>query len=195
MGKPLTAVMRTDDVACRAGDASQREGRPWGVGPDALLDESPGRLDGIEIVRVGRQVAHGGAPLFDQRADFRGFVRLQIVEQDDITRTQARPEAAAHPLDEARLRHRAPLRAEGQPPVATDGADDREIVAPVHRPRLHVFLPPLNPRVGSAHRDVRPGFIEKDQTFRIDVAHPPQERGAPGLDVRSVDFARPRPFF
>ena len=40
MGKPLTAMMRTNDVTSGAGHASQRHGRPRGVRPDALLDEA-----------------------------------------------------------------------------------------------------------------------------------------------------------
>src|SRR2546422_3498830 len=123
------------------------------------------------------------------------FVRGEIVEHDDVATAQPRGKPSTYPLDEADLIHRVPLGAEHHPAPTTDRADEGEIVSPVHRTRLHVFLTPFDPRVRTAHREIRAGFIEKHESSRIPAAHPFQERRALRRDVRSVPLARPRAFF
>lgn len=86
MGKPLIAMMRTHDVAGGAGG-------PRSVGTDAFLDESLCGFDGIEIMRVGRQVAQRGATPFDERTD-RGALcawRLSSSTTSPRRRRGARP--------------------------------------------------------------------------------------------------------
>lgn len=51
------------------------------IGADVLLHERPRRLDRIQIMRVRWQVFERRATLFDQAAQDRRFVGLQIVRQ------------------------------------------------------------------------------------------------------------------
>ena len=54
-------------------------------------------------MRVRRQVPQGGATLFDQGADFRSFLRFEVVEQHHIAVTQAEPEATSYPGEQESL--------------------------------------------------------------------------------------------
>jgi len=146
-------------------------------------------------MRVGWQVAHGGAPLFDEGPDLRGLMRGDIVQQHDVATTEPWREAAPNPLDEARFGHGTPLRAQRHPAASTYRADQRHVVAPVHRPRFHILLPTLDPCVRASHRDIGSCLIEKHQPIGIDATHPVQKRGPFPGDVRPVDLTRARAFF
>ena len=84
MGEVLTTMIGRDDVARSASDSAECTNRAWCIIANAPFHETPGGLDRIEVVRVGRQEFQGGAALFDEEAHLRGLVRLQVVEQDDI---------------------------------------------------------------------------------------------------------------
>src|SRR5437762_10136872 len=195
MGKALTTMTGRDSVSGGARHATQGERGPGRAGADALLHERPRRLDRIEVVRVRRQVAHGGPALFDEEAHLQRLMRGEIVEQDHVTTPQARREPAPNPFDEAFFGHRAPFRTQRHPATSAHRADQRQVVSPVHRPGLHVFFAALDPGVGAAHRDVGAGFIEEDQPVGVDATHPLQERRALLGDIRPVNFTRARPFF
>jgi hypothetical protein len=195
MREPLSAVTGTDDVACALRDAPQGEGGARRVLANVALDERPRGFDGIEVRRVGRQIVHCGAAGTDQASDLGVAVRLQIIEEHDIAASQAWRQTAADPVDEGGGVDGPPLGVQRHPARPADGANQRQVVAPVHRPRLNVLLPPLYPRVGPPHREVRARFIEHDKTRRVNAPPPCQERGALGLDVGAIDFARPRAFF
>lgn len=195
MGEVLTTMMGRDDVASGASDTPQCAARARGVITNASLDQAPCRLDGTEVMRVGRQWFQCGAALFNEETDLRSAVSLEIVQQHDIAAPQPGREPAPHPVDERGAVHRAPLRAEGHPAAAADRSDQREIVAPVHRPSLHIFLTALHPHTRAAHGEIRAGFIDKHQPVGILAPHPCQERFALRGDIGPVDLARPRPFF
>ena len=89
--KPLTAMMRMENIARGAGHASQCGRRPRGVRANALLDEAPGRLDRIEIMRVGRQIPQGGAALVDQRPDLRQRVLVLPGRRGNVASPFSRP--------------------------------------------------------------------------------------------------------
>lgn len=146
-------------------------------------------------MRVGRQVAHGGTPLFDEGPDLRGLMRGEIVQQHNVATAQPRRESAPDPLDEAGFGHGTPLRAQRHPAASTHRADHRQVVTPVHRARFHIFFSALDPRVRAAHRDIGTCLIEKHQPIGIDAAHPVQKRGPFLGDVRPVDFTWARAFF
>jgi hypothetical protein len=55
-----------------------------------LFELCPALPDGIEIGRIGRQVAEGRAGVFDQFADAIHFVGAQIVHHDQLTGFQLR---------------------------------------------------------------------------------------------------------
>src|SRR4029079_2977942 len=98
MAKPLATMTRANDVASGARDLSQRRRRARRMLADPAFNQSPPGFDGIEIVRVRRQKVHGGAARLDKLADRRRFVRVEIVQQDDIPSTEPWRQAGAHPL-------------------------------------------------------------------------------------------------
>jgi len=146
-------------------------------------------------MRVRRQQFQTGAALFDEEAHLWGLVRLQVVKDHNISATEARRKAALHPRDEGDRVHRAPLGAEHDPAATANGADEREVIAPVHRPRFHIFFSALDPHMRAAHRQIRARFIDKHQSVRVLASHPFQECRALGCHIRPVDFARARTFF
>src|SRR5262245_9388675 len=188
-------MIRRHRVPRGAGDSPQRRSAAWCVGPNVSFDETPRGLDRIEIVRIRWQSFHASAALFDVERHLGRFVRGQVIEHDDVAATQPRCQPAPHPLDEGDFFHRAPLRAQHDPAATADGANQRQIVTPVHRSRFHVFLTAFHPRVRAAHRDVGPGFIEKHEPSGILPTHPSHERCAFRRDIRTVHLARPLAFF
>src|SRR5439155_4327577 len=195
MGEILTTMMRPNDVTASAGHAAERIASPRRVRADVLFDQRPGGFDGIEIVRVGRQKLHRRPAAFDDRADRWRFVGLQIIEHDDIAAPQMRCETAPDPLNERLGVERAPFGAQREPPLLPHRADQRQVVAPVHRTCFQIFLAALDPHVRSAHGDVRPRFIDKNQAAWVSPPHPFQERRSLRCHVRPVAFAWPRAFF
>src|SRR5688572_18121734 len=195
MGAPVLAMPRAYHASGTLRGGSQGSA---GAGRDrahALLDQCPCGFDGVEVVRVRRQEADRGAGLLDQRADASRLVRGQIVEDDDVSATETRHESALYPLGKPRRRHRAPGGAHRQPPIDAHGADQRQVVAPVPRPRLDQLTAPQHPRVRAPHRQIGARFVEKDHTADIDAAQPVTEGAPLRLDYRTVLLGRPRAFF
>jgi hypothetical protein len=195
MSEPTHAVTGPHDITSSASDSPKGGPVPWSAGANVFLHERPGGFNRVEVVRVRGQIADAGPPPLDGGADGRLRVGFEIVEQHDVPRTQARHQRAPHPPQERGAGHRLPLRPERDPSRATDGADQRQVIAPVHRPHLDVFASPQHPCVRPPHRQIGARFIEKHQAVRIDPAYPPHERAAFRLDVRPINLARPRPFF
>ena len=110
----------------------------------------------------------------NEAPDFGVAVRLQIIQEHDIARPQARGEELADPRDEGRAVDSLPLRIQRDPTGRTDGVDHRQVLALVHRPRLDVLVAPSHLRVGSPHRQIRARFIEDDEAGRLDPSLPPQ---------------------
>src|SRR5215475_13430464 len=195
MAKPLTAVTRTDDVACGARDMSQRTRRARRVLANPLFDQTPRGFDGIEIVRVRRQKANRGAPRLDQVANCRRFVCIEIVQQDDVAASQPWCQTRANPLFEAVVGDTPPAHPEREPPIGAHRAEQCQVVAPVHRPWFHKFFTPLHPGVRAAHRDIYARFIDGDQPVRIDGRPPRAKRFTLSMNVGSVALTRTPPFF
>jgi hypothetical protein len=187
--------MRSYNMTGRLRDTAERSGGARSDAADALLHQSPRRLDGIEVVRVRWQKLQRGATTFDELSCARRAMRRQIVEQHDVAATKSWGQVAPHPLRKGVRGHGLPARGERHPPGAANGANQRQVGPPVHRPWLHVDGPARHPRMRPAHGEVGAGFIEKHEPLRIDSSHPLQERGALRLDLESIDLTRPRPFF
>ena len=132
---------------------------------------------------------------WNERADASRLVRSQIVEDDDVSATEAQHESTLHPLGKPRRRHRAPRGAHRQPPIDAHRADQRQVVAPVPRPRLDQLTTPKHPRVRAPHRQIGARFVEKDHAADIDAAKPVAEGAPLPLDYRTVLLGRPRAFF
>src|SRR2546422_2434013 len=195
MGIPVFAVFGTDYAPRMAGRGAQRRGGSGCNRADPLLDQGPRRFDWIEIVRVGRQKLECRAALFDQVADASVLMRPQVVHDDDVAHAQFGHQAALHPRDEALRVGCLPGGAHRQPPIRSNRADHRQIVAPVHRPGIHDDVASLHPRVRAAHGEIRTRFIDKHQPLRVDQRDPPAERFAFGVDVGAVLLCGPRTFF
>src|SRR3990170_6467698 len=195
MPKPLATMMGPHDVASRPRDAAQGARRPRSVGPDPLLDEAPRRFNGVVVGRVRRQEPHRGPALLDQALHGRRFVRPQIIEQHDVAPAQAGRQPAPDPVLERRRLHPTPAGPEGDPALRPHRPDQRQVVAPIHRPRFHIFLAALDPGVRAAHRDIHARFIDGNQPPRVDPPDPRAEGLAFGPNVGSVVFTWARPFF
>ncbi len=187
--------MRTDDVASRARNAPQRPGRARPVRSDALLDQSPRRFDRVEVMRVRRQKPHGRAALFDELANGRRLVRIQVIEQDDIPAMELGREPGADPVLEADVRHAAPAGPERDPARHPHRPDQRQVVAPIHGAWFHELLAPLNPCMRTSHRDIDARFIDRHPSFRVDRPDRRAECLAFGGNVGSVKFTRTWSFF
>src|SRR4029453_13596899 len=79
MSKPIVAMARLHDLASTLGGAAERGAGAGCNGADAFLDQCPGRLNGIEIMRVRRQEAERGSGLLNQFPYWPRFVRPQVV--------------------------------------------------------------------------------------------------------------------
>src|ERR1700694_2058726 len=98
MAKPLSTMMRPDDVACGARDLPQRPSCARRVRADALLDQAPRRFDRVVVVRVRRQKLHGGTALLDELSDRRRLVGVQVVEQDDVSAAEPWRQSGTNPV-------------------------------------------------------------------------------------------------
>jgi len=195
MPKPLTTVTWTNDVAGRARDAAQRAGGARPVLSNALLNESPRRFDRVVVMRVRRQKSDGRAAPLNELSDRRRLVGVEVVEQHNVPAAEPWRQSSANPVLELLVRDPAPARPKREPAIRAHRANQGQVVAPIHRPRFHIFLAPLDPRVRASHRDIYARFIDGDQPFRIDGADRPPKRLSFGANVGSVTFTRTLPFF
>ena len=94
----LATVIRRDRVSGRAGDSAQSGSCAWRAITDATFDETPRRLDWIEVVRVRRQPFDRGAPLLNEELDLRRFMRGEVIEDHDVASPQpgGQPAAGLH---------------------------------------------------------------------------------------------------
>ena len=72
-------------------------------------------------------------------------------------------EVTTDPRAETHGVHRPPRRGQGQPAIDPDRGDERQVVAPVHRPGFDQHRPARQPGVRPAHGEIGARFVEKDQ--------------------------------
>lgn len=123
------------------------------------------------------------------------MMRFEIVHPNHIPGAQVRNQAVAHPGDKRDGIGRAPWCRQGDPAREPHRADHRQVVPPMHRARLDIRRAALHPHVRSSHRHIGPSLIEKDETGGINPADTFQECHAFGLDLRTIEFARPMTCF
>jgi hypothetical protein len=175
--------------------ASKRRTGPWRDRADALLDQGPRGLDGIEVVRIRRQKSQRGSRLFDQGLDRRRFVSGEVVQDHDVAAPQLPHQVPTHPRDKADRIHGAPRCGEREPAVDADGPDECQIVAPVDGAGLDEYGPARQPRMRPPHREIRAGFVDEHEAPRVYPSDPAPEARARVLDGRTIVFRGPRAFF
>src|SRR6478672_8496932 len=195
MGKPVAAMIRTNDAAGALGGRTQEAARAGRHRADALLDQRPTRFDGVEVIGVRWQEAHGRPRRFDCVADPTRFVGGQVIEHDDIASSEARHQASLHPGEKPWRVHRRPAGRQGQPPVDPHGPDHRQVLAPVHGARFNQLGAAREPRVRPPHGEIRARFVEKHPPSGIYDGGPGVEGRAFVLDPCTIELRRPRPFF
>lgn len=84
VGEPLATMAGSDAKACSASNASERKRVTRGMAADLLFLEAPSRLNGIEVVRIGRKVDHADAPSFAQRNDALVVMCREVVQDQDV---------------------------------------------------------------------------------------------------------------
>lgn len=160
-----------------------------------FLQQSPARLDGVEVRGVWRKELQPGADGTDVLGDLLGMMSSKVVEDDNVAGAKSRTEPCSHPLPEALLIHRLPAGGEDTPAIQGDGAGHRELVPVAGWLGVDKFFPPGDPGMRSRHRRVGSCLVQKDKTSRIDSSHPASEATAFLYDVWPRLLCRPAPFF
>lgn len=195
MREPVPTVPLRDAMTRTPSYAAQGIGLARCEASDVLLLERPARFDRIEVGRVRRQVHKPDLSRGAGRCDSRIMVRVEIVHDHDISCTELRQQLALQPSDEAvPVRGRKHAR-EDNPSGQTNGSEQREVLAPIHRNGVDEFLSPPHPGMAAAHRGVEPGLVEEDQSFGRYSPDRSQIRGTLGDDVRPQTLQRPSAFF
>jgi len=134
-----------------------------------LLERRPVRLDRIQFRRVRRQVEQPGARVLDHCAHGCIAVLAEVVEYDDVAWLELRNEIACDEVEEVEGLHRALHWAESDESGRADRADQRDVVAPVHRSKRARALTHGSPRSRRCHRDVAARFVDEDELLRVDL--------------------------
>src|SRR5262249_60751878 len=86
------AFMWREEAECRGDQRADLIKIAWSRGPQKRFEFGEREFDGIEIRAVGRKEAHLAAHLFDGGTHLGLLVRREIVEHDNLTRSQRRHE-------------------------------------------------------------------------------------------------------
>ena len=125
----------------------------------------------------------------------RVVVRGEVVHDEDIVTMEFGEELPSEPGDKPVLVRGSEHRGEQDPSSQADGAEQGQILAPVHRSALNVLLTALHPGVTSGHRSVEPRLVEEDELVWGDAANSPPEDLSLVDDVRAQLLQRTQPFF
>ncbi len=124
-------------------------------------------LDRIKVWAAGRQIAHRRAGPLDRFSDASNFVRSKIVHHDGVTLAQGRGEKVLDIGQETCAIHRCVEHTgRGDRIVAERGNECRRHPMPMRHSgdkALSARRAPNEPR----HIGLRPGFINEDETFRV----------------------------
>jgi len=96
MSKPPLTMSGRHDATRTMNRAAQLSTGPRGDGAQAFFDQPPSRLDRIELGRIRREQAQGGAASFDRLPDGGGAMDRQAIHQDHVAATQVRRQLTFH---------------------------------------------------------------------------------------------------
>lgn len=195
MGEPGATVSGFHTMTGAESDSAESDGVTRRVLADVLLLQCPAGLDGIEVGRVRGLVDDPNAFCLAGRDDAGVMVGAEVVHDDHVATFQSRQEAPGQPRDEALLVGRLEHRVEDNPAREANGANQGQVLAPVHRDAIDELLATLDPRVAAAHPHAHAGFVEKNQPFDGNPSNLSQERFAFFDDVGPETFQRPDAFF
>jgi hypothetical protein len=152
-------------------------------------------LDRIEVGTVGRQEDHVGSGSADGGADCPTLVAAEVVEDDDIARSQGRNENLFDIGEEAGSVDRAVEDARRDNPIgAQSGEEGQGFPMAVGNARREP--PPFRaPTAQRRHVRLGPGLVDEDKARRIDPALMTLPPRAAAGDVRPILFGRQNAFF
>lgn len=195
MSKPVATMPLGNAVARTTGDATKDIGVAWRDATDVLLLKRPARLDRVEVWRVRRQIDDANATRATGGPNPRVVMSLEVVHDHDVAATKFGQQLPLHPRDETVLVRGREHAGEHDPSRDPDRAEQREVLAPVHRDPIDEFLAALHPRMAPAHRHVHSGLVEEHEPVGRHATDLPQVRRTLYDDVRPQTLQRPSALF
>jgi hypothetical protein len=123
------------------------------------------------------------------------MVCREIVHHKNVATTEPREQLSLEPFDEAIRIGRGEHRALLHPPASSNGANERQVLAPRHWDSLDVLGPALHPSVASRHSAVEPRLVHEHEPLDVYPLHFADERRALLDDVGPKLFERAPPLF
>ena len=152
-------------------------------------------FDGIEVGRLGRQIAHMRARCFDGILDASDFMAGQVVHDDDLARLEGWHQKLLDPGAECLAIHRAVQRQRRTEPIAAQGCDK---CGGAPMAIWCLAQKPLSGRTAAVaphHVGGKPGLVDEHQSGSIEERLFTAQGFACSLDVRPVLFAGVKSFF
>jgi hypothetical protein len=175
-----------DPIEGLAKGVLQRIDRSEFAPAEFVLDFREDLFDRIEVGTVGRQEEHAGISglhRFDHAAH---FVRLQVVEDEDVARAELRGQFLLNVFQEEFAIEGTVDNHRGEEPVEAEGSNEGGgfPVAVGHEIEYPLIGRP--PAVEAGHRGVAEGFVEENEATGIDPRREDFPEGAVGDDIGPV---------
>lgn len=126
-------------------------------------------LDGVEIGTIGRQEEEVCACGADRLADAVALMAAEIVENDDVARSQGRHESLFDPGLKDSAVHRAVEHVWRDDAVVSQSGQEGQRLPMAMRYLGQVGLAALTPTMCAGHIGLHPGLIDEDQALEINA--------------------------
>lgn len=134
-----------------------------------VLDLREGLLDRIEVGRIWREIPEAGTGCADQLADGFGFVRAEVVHDDDIAGLEHRHELLLDVGTEAWAIDRPVEDARSGQAVTSKRSEECQCAPVAMRRKASQTLAFFAPAIERCHVGFDPGFIDEDQSVGIEA--------------------------